>query len=402
MTKEGDTRMHNITSEAWVLHAGGPNEGPGKLVKEPFSFREITEHEALVEPIYGSWEGNMTHAIKRDPVDICRLRKEAKVVIGNSGVVRILRVGSAVTSVKAGDLGIVFAGLWDEHGFLTLGNTYAYDAPGTIGMLTKRSKLRENQILPLPKNTRHSLPTWAVFSLRYLTAYNNWNLAYQCFRSQMSEQDCPVPWVWGWGGGSTLAELELARIAGCKTAMMSSIPERLRYIEGRGILPIDRRQFPNLNYNEEQYRSDPAFKKAYDESERIFLKLVEEHTQGQGVSIFVDYIGAPVSVATQRALSRQGVLTTAGWKGGMKITSIRALECINRHIHVHTHYARYSDGLPAIALAESTDWLPKIGDRVWSWDEIPALAEDYAAGRTTDYFPVYEVNSLRGSPDHVR
>ncbi len=393
MTEKGDLHMRNITTEAWVLYAGGPNKEPGKLVKEPFSFGEITEDEVLVEPLYGSWEGNMGHAIKRDPVDICRLRKEPKVVIGNSGVVRILRVGSAITSVKSGDLAVLFGGLWDKHGFLTLGNTYGYDAAGSIGMLTKQCKLRENQFLPLPKNTRHSLQAWAVFSLRYFTAYNNWNLAYQCFRLQMSEQDCPVPWVWGWGGGSTLAELELARSAGCKTAMMSSIPERLRYIEDRGILPIDRRQFPNLNYNEEQYRNDPAFKKAYDESERIFLNLVEKHTEGQGVSIFVDYIGAPVSVATQRALSRQGVLTTAGWKRGMKITSVRALECINRHIHAHTHYARYSDGLPAIALAESTGWLPKIGDKVWSWDEIPALAEDHAADRITDYFPVYQVNS---------
>jgi NADPH:quinone reductase-like Zn-dependent oxidoreductase len=191
-----------------------------------------------------------------------------------------------------------------------------------------------------------------------------------------------------------MAELELAKIAGCKTAMMSSIPERLRYIEDRGILAIDRRQFPNLSYHEERYRTDPAFKKTYDESEKIFLNLVEKHTEGRGVSIFVDYIGAPVSVATQRALSRQGVLTTAGWKGGMKITNMRALECINRHIHVHTHYARYSDGAPAVALAERAGWLPRIGDKVWSWDEIPALAEDYAADKIADYFPVYQVNSL--------
>lgn len=394
--------MGDITTEAWVLHAGGPDAGPGTLVKEPFSFPDITEHEVLVEPLYGSWEGNMTHALQRVPADICRLRQEDKVVIGNSGVVRILRAGAAVTSVKPGDLGVVFAGLWDAHGFLTLGNTYGYDAAGTIGMLAKQSKLRDNQILPLPDHTRHSLQAWAVFSLRYLTAYNNWNLAYQCFRLQMSAQDCPVPWVWGWGGGSTLAELELARMAGCKTAMMSSIPARLRYIADRGILAIDRRQFPNLSYHEGKYRSDPAFKQAYDESERIFLDLVRDHTEGQGVSIFVDYIGAPVSVATQRALSRQGVLTTAGWKGGMRITSMRALECINRHTHVHTHYARYADGLPAIALAERTGWLPEIGDKVWSWDEIPALADDYDAGRISDYFPVYQVSSLQGGPDHVR
>ena len=386
--------MGNVTTEAWVLHAGGPGAGPGKLVKEAFSFPDIAEDEVLVEPLYGSWEGNMSHALERQPADICRLRKEDRVVVGNSGVVRILRAGSAVTSVEPGALGILFAGLWDDRGFLRLGSTYGYDAAGTIGMLAKQAKLKESQIIPLPPHTRHSLPAWAVFSLRYLTAYNNWNLAYSCFRLQTSESDCPVPWVWGWGGGSTLAELELARLAGCRTAMMSSDPERLRYIEDRGILAIDRRQFPNLDYDEVRYRNDRSFKQAYDESERTFLRLVEEHTEGQGVSIFVDYIGAPVAVATLRALSRQGVLTTAGWKRGMKLTHVRALECINRHIHVHTHYARYSDGRPAVELAERAGWMPALRDEVWAWDEIPALAEAYGAGRISDYFPVYQVNSL--------
>lgn len=388
--------MGTITSEAWVLYAGSGRQDskPASLVKESFSFPDITENEILVEPLFGSWEGNMDHALKRQPVDICRLRREPKVVIGNAGVLRVLRAGPAVTKVKPGDLCVAFAALWDKLGFMGQGQAWGYDAPGTIGMLIKQNKLKESQVVPLPRNTRHPLQAWAAFAIRYFTAYNNWNVAYRCFRLQMSEQDCPAPWVWGWGGGTTLAELELAGLVGCRTAMMSSLPERLRYIAERGILPIDRRLFPDLNYDGESYRNDPSYTKAYDESERAFLDLVKEHTGGDGVSIFVDYIGTPVSLATQRALGRQGVITSAGWKGGMMITHMRAIECINRHTHVNTHYARLCDGPPAVEFAELYGWVPKVSDKVWSWDEIPALAEAYGAGHIFDYFPIYQVNPL--------
>ena len=41
-----------------------------------------------------------------------------KVVIGNAGVVRVLKTGSNVSSLKAGDVCIVFCnGIWDEYGF---------------------------------------------------------------------------------------------------------------------------------------------------------------------------------------------------------------------------------------------------------------------------------------------
>ena len=60
----------------------------------------------------------MLHALQRDPIDLCKERGEDAVVVGNSGVVRVERVGSAVTSLSAGDIGIVFGnGIWDEQGY---------------------------------------------------------------------------------------------------------------------------------------------------------------------------------------------------------------------------------------------------------------------------------------------
>ena len=382
-----------ITTEAWVLYAGeDPRKPtPGQLKKENFTFSDITECEVLGEPLYGCWEGNMTHALERRPVDICQQRGENKVVIGNAGVVRILKVGSAVTTVRPGDTCLVFCnGVWDKFGYPE--KILAYDAPNTMGVLAKQMKLHEKQVIVIPDNTAFSYPQWAGFSLRYITAWANWKLAYGCWRLQMTEEDCPAPFVWGWGGGVSMAELSLAQFSGCRVAMISSDDKRLKLIESMRIKAIDRRLFPDLDFDEKKYFTDPVYKKAYLESEEIFLDIVKKNTMDLGVSIFIDYVGSPVIRATLRGLARQGVVTTAGWKEGMKVTTVRAIECIERHMHIHTHYARYPQGRAAVRFAEDTGWLPQVDSETYSWDDIPHLAENYAAGKISAYYPIFQVN----------
>ena len=314
-------------------------------------------------------------------------------VVGNAGVVRALKVGRAVKTIKEGDLCLVFCnGVWDEFGFPD--KIYAYDAPGSIGLLAKRTKLNERQLLLIPRDTRHSLEQWAAFSLRYITAWANWKLSYGCWRLQVGQGNSYKPSVWGWGGGVTLAELMLAKFSGCDVAMISSLPERLNLIERMGIAPIDRRQFPNLNFDQERYRADSDFKSSYLDSEKAFLHLVNERTLGRGVSIFIDFIGAPVFRATLKSLARPGVITTAGWKEGMNLSTVRAIECMMWHTHVHTHYARYEEGYQAIRFAEDTGWAPPVEYRAYAWDEIPRLAQDYFDGKIITYFPIYQVNPL--------
>jgi NADPH:quinone reductase-like Zn-dependent oxidoreductase len=353
-----------VTTEAWVLYQGPVEvQARGELRLEQFSFPDISDFEVLAEPIYGCWEANMTHALEREPVDIVRQRGEEKIVPGNAGVVRILKPGSAVTSVKEGDVCVVSPiGSWDKNGFMLM--VVGYDAPRTMGVLAKQMKLHERQVVLLPNPTKHSYRQWAAFPVRYATAWSNWKVAWGCWRLQMAEEDCPLPCVWGWGGGVTLAELELARMAGCRTAMIASSDERLRLIEQRGIQPIDRREFSALSYDPEKYRTDRAYKKSYLRAERTFLDLVKSNTMGQGVAIFIDNIGTPVFRATLRALSHQGVVTTAGWKKGMDISLTRAPECIARHIHVHTHGCRHSHGAPSGWFAEQTGWVPPVEDKV--------------------------------------
>lgn len=368
--------MGQISTEAWVLHSGLGRNTAGQLEKETFTFPDITEQEVLAEPLYGCWEGNMSHAIKRNPIDICLLRNEEKVVLGNAGVVRIIKTGSAVTNVKTGDHCLVFCnGVWDDDGYPI--KILGYDAPQTMGVLAKTMKLHARQVIPLPVDTPFSLRQWAAFSLRYITAYANWQVAYACWRSQMPSADPHTVFVCGWGGGVALAEVTLAKLMGCQAAMVASTPERLALLETMGIEPIDRRSGDGGDFEER------------------FLSQISAKTGGKGVSIFIDNIGAPVYKLTVKALARQGVITTSGWKQGAIIPISRALECINRHLYVHTHYAAYAEGLAAIDFAQKNNWMAPMAptEKVYAWDEIPSLAEAYAAGQTETYFPIFAINA---------
>ena len=386
------------STEAWVIYQGPADKrSPERatLTLEPYTIPALGTHDVLCEPIYGCWEGNMGHAISRRPIDVCRERKEEKVVLGNSGVVRVLKTGSEVTGVREGDMCVVFgASITDEFGYMK--KALAFDCPGTMGVLAKQTKLHEKNLIRIPRPTRYSLKQWAAFSLRYITAWANWRVAYGCWRVQMSEEDQAVPYVWGWGGGSTLAELQLAERQGAKAAMIASNDTRLKMIQSLNIEPIDRRPFEALSFDEKRFGKDEPYTKAYSAAESAFLKLVKERTDGRGVSIFLDYIGTPVLRATLRALARQGVIATAGWKHGMVSTSMRAIECIERHTHVHTHYARYSEGVDAVAAGERLDWMPPLdeSEKIYEWDEIPMLDRDYQAGSIESYFPLFRVNPI--------
>lgn len=386
--------MSTIATEAWVLYKGETSHKPvrAELVRESFSFSELQDDEVLVEPLYGSWEGNMAHAVDRRPVDVCRERGEDKVVLGNAGVVRVLKAGPATHSIKEGDLCLLFGnGVPGKFGHMK--KAFAYDAPNTVGILAKRTKVPQHALIPIPEGTRHSLLQWAAFPIRYITAWANWQAAYGCLRVLMPEAILPSPFVVGWGGGTTLAELELARFCNCQAAMISSNPNRLELIRSRGIIPVDRREFINLNFDERLYQSDPEYKKKYVESESHFLGQIKHLTGGEGASIFIDYIGSPVFRATIKATASPGVITTAGWKGGLKLSLIRPIECISWHTYVHTHYATYAQGVEAAQFAEERGWIPNV-EEFYRWDDIPLLVQTYAEGKTASYFPLFQVNPL--------
>ena len=389
-----------IETEAWVLRRARDGEsGPAHLELDGIRLPELAPDQMLVEPLYGCWEGNMTHALLRDPVDVCAMREEDPVVLGNAGTVRVVEVGRDVRDVRPGDRAILSAiGSQDAHGFMI--QAFAYDAPGTIGMLAKRVPLRRRNLLHVLGETGHSMRDWAAFSLRFPTAWANWRLAFGAYRLQMTERLCPEPFVVGWGGGVTLAELLLAKQHGCRVAMIASRPERLAQIAALGIVPVDRRQFPDLDFDDERYARDADYRRAYKRSEETFLDALRTAGEGRAVAIFLDHVGAPVFRATVKALGRQGVIATAGWRRGMKTTLLRAIECIAHHTFVHTHGARDDEGVEAILHGEATGWMPPPDPVTCPWERIGEFADDCAADRVASYFPIFAVNGAaddRGS-----
>lgn len=385
-----------ITTDAWILRAGegAPRSalGTGDFALGRYAFPDLADDELLVEPLFGCWEANMSHALQRRPIDVCRDRGEPSVVLGNAGVMRVLRAGPAVTHVREGDVGLL-AGVaaFDRFGYTV--RVHGYDAPGTVGLLAKRSKIGAGSFLPIPSGSPYSYEQWAAFSVRYITAWSNWKLAFGVYRLQLSEEDEPAPHVWGWGGGTTFAELDLARRYGAVPTMISGSKRRRAALAAFGIGAVDRGLFPDIELDEARMGVDPVYRAAHAASERAFLACVEERTRGAGVGIFVDYIGGPVLRPTLKALARQGVLCTAGWKLGMITPVNRAIECIKRHVHVYTHYARRSEWREAVQYALRTGWMPPVTE-VYAWDEVPLLAERAAALTVDSYFPVFSVNAL--------
>jgi NADPH:quinone reductase-like Zn-dependent oxidoreductase len=379
-------------AEAWFLYRGEGEEvgKPARLVRESFDLPPCGPDQMLAEPVYGCWEGNMDHGLTRKPIDICRHRGEDKVVVGNAGVVRIKEVGRDVRRFSPGQHAIVFpSSVVDRFGYPE--KMLGYDAAGTMGCLATKLLIREHEVVPVPEGTRFALAQWAAFSVRYITAWANLELALGVLRLMVNEEECPMPHVWGWGGGTTFAELDLAKRRGCHPVMISGHEGRLRAIETAGIGALDRRQFQTLDFDEARFCTDVAYRRRYTQSETAFLSQVVEKTDGQGVHIFVDYMGSPFLRLTLKAIGRVGVVTTAGWKEGMVINFLRASECIERRQHVHTHYARYAQGLASVEYAERTGWMPHLDDPVTPFDDVQTLADRFHAGHT-GFFPVYSVN----------
>src|SRR5262245_58048809 len=119
-----------MKTEAWFLYEA--RSGRDGLVREFFELEAPAPDEVIAEPLYGSWEGNMGHALARKPIDLCHYRGEPRVILGNGAVVRIAECGSAVRGFKPGDVVLALSGCeLDPYGYPT--KIWGFDAPGTMG-----------------------------------------------------------------------------------------------------------------------------------------------------------------------------------------------------------------------------------------------------------------------------
>jgi NADPH:quinone reductase-like Zn-dependent oxidoreductase len=201
----------------------------------------------------------------------------------------------------------------------------------------------------------------------------------------------------GAGAATTFAELTLATSYGAEATIITSQDGRMALAEKHGLAAVDRRAFPDIASDESESGGSAGIQSRARQraSENAFLSAVREATGGLGVSIFVDYLGGSLQRSTLKALAREGVITTAGWRDGLKTTFVRAIECIERHQHVHTHYARRSEVVDAMVFGERRGWMPPaeaIG-APWAYEALPDLVDAYAAGRVGEYFPLVRVNT---------
>lgn len=357
-----------MLSEAWVLRRG--IGGVFELRREDISFPPPAFDEVLVAPLFGCWEGNMHHAIQGVPADLLHLRGEQRLVLGNAGVVQVIEPGSANLGLAPGDNCLVVCGAeWDARGYPQ--RIYAYDAPGTIGLLAKRTKLHYRQLIRVPAPSRIALEDWAAFSLRYVTAWSNWRAA--CHSWARPGFGSTPPFVFGWGGGVALAELDLARRAGAKAWLFTSRPARAKLARSLGIEALDRAELAS-------------------KGENWLREEVRSLTDGAGASVFIDNVGGTAFRLAASVLGRHGVIATSGWKTGGITPISRPVACIARQVHVFTHYASCEEARAAVDFAEPNSWFPRRSDPVWSFDDIPSLASQYGRGEIEDYFPVFEVN----------
>lgn len=385
-------------TQAWILPAGDERApAPGRLRLGSVPVAEPGPEEALVEPLLVGWEGNSYHAVERRPIDVCRARGEDQVVLGNSGIVRVLRAPAVPGPqlLREGDVCLVAGNCRpDRFGYMMNGGAFGYDAPGTVGLLAKRTTIPGSCLVPLPEGSEHTPEQWAAFSIRYIAAYANWRVAYGVWRLQVTPEDQAVPYVWGWGGGTAFAELSLAAMHGAEAAIVTSKETRMAQAKGAGLTAVDRREFPDIGLDK-GLAAEPGYKDRHKASLKRFLEIVRETTDGNGVSVFVDHLGGSLLRATLGALAREGVLTTAGWRDGLRTDLVRASECIERRQHVHTHYARRSEVLEAMEYGESRGWMPA-NDAIappWSYEDLPNLVDAYASGAVDSYFPLVAVNS---------
>lgn len=385
-----------ITTEAWVLHSGfktGPvTEPTDALIHCKHTFTDLRAGEALVEPILGAWEANIDHAITRSPIDVCSTRGDDTVILGNLGVVRVLQVHRDTTRphVREGQICLLLPfGLLDRHGYAEL--VYAYDCPQTNGLLAQRTKIPAHLLLPIPENSTHSLEQWCTYG-RYFTAWDNWHKAEAAWRIHVPNDDPSDHLVFAWGGGVSVGFLTLARRQGFRVAMTASSDERLDFLRRQGITPVDRREFPDLAVPRKG-ASQPGYAARHQTSLAAFQERIASLSNGHGAAIVLDNIGQPMYPATLAAIAREGVLSTCGWKAGMRMSHLRGAECINRHIHLHTHVWHYPSSAEIRDRVETDTWLPP-QDSINTVDfaDVGRLAADSIAGRLQPYFSLYRVN----------
>lgn len=374
--------------EAWRL-VNSPKTNKLTYNQGEIILPELSGDMVRISPLYASWEGNMSHAVSGIPVNVCLMRNEPQILVGNSALVRVDEVGPH-SRRKPGELCIIHgAHVCDEHGHMLA--AMGFDGAGSMGTIAKSLVISGRKLVPIGLGLDEIDPkAWALFGCKYGTAWSSFEIAVQAFRLYVSEIQKPTLNVWGWGGGTTMATLQLAKILGHKATMIVNGPEKSEEAIAHGIDVLDRREFEDIKYYNPIGRSKEDGVK-YKQAASALLKKIRSKSGPGGVDIFFDYVGDPTMELTSRALGRYGVMATAGWKDGVLTGYNRARASIFRQIHIHTHYCSRRQLVAAVEFAKKNNWLAK-RSLEFSYDEVLTLHEMFNNGKLKSYLPVVKIN----------
>ncbi|WP_455449916.1 zinc-binding dehydrogenase [Natrinema thermotolerans] len=199
-----------------------------------------------------------------------------------AGVVE--EVGEDVTRFEEGDRVAVSAGVGDlRMDDPTLDPTFHIIGEHVRGVHSEYAAVPEDNLIPVPEGV-----DWAVAGSSSLVFQTAWRMLIE--RADLEAGESVL--VLGASGGVGHAALQIADYAGAEVYATGSTEEKLEYAEQHGADHV-------CNYEEEN-----------------FADWVLSETDGRGVDVVVEHVGAPTWRDSLKSLTKGGRLVTCGGTGG--------------------------------------------------------------------------------------
>jgi len=203
---------------------------------------------------------------------------------GSDGAGVVKEVGEDVTRFEEGDHVAVSAGVGDlRMDDPTLDPRFHIIGEHVTGVHSEYAAVPEDNLISVPEHV-----DWEVAGSASLVFQTAWRMLIE--RAEVKAGESVL--VLGASGGVGHAALQIADYAGAEVYATGSSEEKLQYAEEHGADHV-------CNYEEEN-----------------FADWVLSETDGRGVDVVVEHVGAPTWQDSLKSLTKGGRLVTCGGTGG--------------------------------------------------------------------------------------
>ncbi|WIV68461.1 zinc-binding dehydrogenase [Natrialbaceae archaeon AArc-T1-2] len=203
---------------------------------------------------------------------------------GSDGAGVVVETGEDVTRFSEGDHVAVSAGVGDlRMDDPTLDPNFHIIGEHVPGVHSEYTAISEDNLIPVPEHV-----DWEVAGSCALVFQTAWRMLIDRADLEAGEKVL----VLGASGGVGHAALQIADYAGAEVYATGSTEEKLEYAKDHGADYV-------CNYEEEN-----------------FAKWVRSETDGAGVDVVVEHVGAPTWQDSIKSLAKGGRLVTCGGTGG--------------------------------------------------------------------------------------